>query len=247
MFFQSDAIVIKTVKSNNNDIFLTLFTKKAGKIEAVANGAKSSKSPLAAASKPFVFGDFMLNSKTKVMKVNSVSVHDSHYRITDDLMALAYGNYILELCQYHTINNVADLDHYQTVIEIIHALSKQIGHYDNLRLAYLMKLSKYSGHQPNLKENCHLCGKPHEYMFSIESGGFVCNSCLTSDERLIKLNKTYMHLMQYLLVKDIRVSAKTNIHEGYLNKLIHIMEVFLMYHNDFHTIHSKDFIDTLKR
>ena len=67
MFFETDAIVLRSTKSINNDIFLNILTRKAGKMDVVANGAKSSKSQLAAASKPFVFGNFTLNTNSKTI------------------------------------------------------------------------------------------------------------------------------------------------------------------------------------
>jgi len=246
MFFETDAIVIKAVKAQTNDIFLTLFTKKAGMLSVVANGAKSSRSTLAASSKPFVFGQFVINTKSKTMKLTNTSIYDSHFRITDNLETLAYGYYFLELCQYTIRENMADLDHFQLIVTLIDLLSKQQGNYQIMRLAYLIKLAGITGHAPNLGTTCTSCGHEHEHIyFSIEHGGLICQSCRNKESHAYKLNQSFVDVIRYLSVKDIRISAKTKIHDGYLNKLISMFEAYHRHHNQIYKINALDFLNTI--
>ncbi len=253
MYFETDALVIKTSKTLNNDLFLTLFSRKAGKIEVVANGAKSSKSQLAACSKPFVFANFILNTHNKVMKVNSCEIHDSNFRITDHLESLAYGNYFIELCNLITIPNVIDFEHYQLMVEIISILAKKSTdeeikdiNFDLIRLAYLVKLTKITGHSPNLSLSCASCGAESEGLyFSIQAGGIICNHCENTAYKGYKLNNQFINLIQYLLAKDIRIIVKTKIHENYIKYLLEIFEAFVLYHNNIKEIKSISFIKSI--
>lgn len=245
MYFETDAIVLRAGKSLNNDIFLTLFTKKAGKMEVVSNGAKSSKSPLAACSKPFVFGRFILNTKTKTMKITSCDIHDSHFRIADDLNSLAFGNYFIELCNLTIYPNIADAEHFQLIVEIIHLLSLQNIDYDLLRAAYLIKLAKITGHKPHFDTTCIQCGEfTDQYHFSVHSGGMICANCMEGTDH-IKLNQQFISIMKYLMEKDVRIIVKTKIHRNYTVKIIQIFEKFLMVHQGITKIKSKDFLDIL--
>jgi len=253
MFFETDALVIRTHKTLNNDLFLTLFSRKAGKIEVVANGAKSSKSQLAACSKPFVYGNFILNTHNKVMKVNSCEIHDSHYRIVDHLDTLAYGNYFIELCNLIAVPNVIDLEHYQLIIEIIAILAKKIPtseentlDFELLRLAYLIKLTRLTGHSPNLVSTCSSCGNVVEGLyFSVQAGGMICNHCESTLYKGFKLNQQFINLIQYILVKDVRVIIKTKIHEKYVKYLLEIFEEFVLYHNNIKEIKSTSFLNSI--
>ena len=246
MYFETDAIVIKTAKTQNNDIFLTLFTKKAGKMEVAAVGAKSSKNHLAAASKPFVFGQFIVNTKLKNFRLQTVSIYDSHFKITDDLLTLAYGYYFLELCQYTIKENLADVEHFQVLVEIIDILSRQQGNYAIMRLAYLIKLTHYTGHFPSLSGKCACCQKePADFNFSIEHGGLICDHCKSLGHTTLKLNQAFVDVINYLHIKDIRISSKTKIHEGYLNKLIKLFEAYHKYHNQIYKINAVDFLESL--
>lgn len=245
MFFETNALVLKATKSVNNDIFLTLFTEKGGKLEAVANGAKSPKSSLAACAKPFVFGQFVLNTKSKVMKIDSVDIQESHFRITDDLESLAYGNYFLELCHLTTYPAVIDRVHYRLIVELIDLLIQKDTPYALLRAAYLVKLTKLTGHAPTLIPTCAACGMPNEiYQFSIQEGGLVCKSC-SKKVHTITLNQSFVQVIQFMLEKDIQVLVKTKIHPNYLTKIIAIFEAYLEYHLDLKPIKSRNFLESL--
>lgn len=257
MYFETDALVLRTAKTLNNDLFLTLFTRKAGKMDVVANGAKSSKSQLSASSKPFVFGHFVLNTKSKTIKVSSCDLIDSHYHIADDLITLAYGNYFLELCNLTTQTNAVDPEHFQLIIEIIGLLAsmasedanKGLGNDDKLKLlkvAYLIKLSSITGHSPNLTTTCSSCGSSIDKpFFSVSAGGLICESCQHQLVDATRLNGAFIKLIQYLNVKDVRIIVKTNIHTNYISLLDRIFEAFIMHHNQIREIKSKNFISEL--
>lgn len=246
MFLETDGIVLRTSKSTNNDIFLTILTRKAGKIEVVANGAKSSRSPLSACSKPFVFGLFMINTSGKMMKLVSCTIHESNFRITESLEAFAYGSYIFEVCHHTTHKNVIEPEHYTLIVEIADILSKQTRDYKLLQLAYLVKLSKFTGHMPNLTDKCMKCGETlDDYVFAVEEGGLIHRHCAGDQNTSYKLNLTFIQILRYLLVKDIRVVLKTKFHDKYINKLLPMMETYLMYHTEMSAINSKAFIEML--
>lgn len=245
MFFETDALVLKTNKNTNNDIFLTLFSQKGGKTEAVANGAKSSKSPLAACSKPFVYGHFILNTKTKIMKVSSCDIYDSHFRVVEDLERLAYGNYFLELCNLTTYSGVVDHDHFKLIIEIIDLLTNKKKNPQIIRAAYLVKLAKLTGHNPNLGDICQECGKSqNDHLFSITDGGLICKTC-AGNAPVYRINAVFEDVMKYMLIKDIRIIANTKFHENYLIKIIQIFEKYIMHHLEIDRIKSKEFLESL--
>lgn len=254
MYLETDALVIKTTKTLNNDLFLTLFSRKAGKIEVVANGAKSSKSQLSASSKPFVYGSFSLNTHNKVTKVITCEIIDSHFRIADHLETLAYGNYFIELCNLITVPNIVDYQHFQLIVEIMNILSngsKLVGtdqqiDFELLKLAYLIKLSVITGHQANLQYVCTSCGGQENVLyFSTQAGGLICKNCEDVNYKGVKINETYLKLIHYLTIKDIRVIMKTKIHANYVLYLTKIYEDYIMFHNNISEIRSKSFLKSI--
>ena len=250
MYFETDAIVIKATKTLTNDIFLTLLSRKAGKIEVVANGAKSSKSQLSAVSKPFVYGNFILNTQSKIMRITSCDIFDSHFRITDHIETLAYGNYFLELCNLITVPNVVDFDHYQLIVEIVDQLSHKTEqappNLTLLQLTYLIKLSAITGHSPNLDHHCANCSSEVDTIyFSVELGGLICKKCGEFNRQVVKLSDQTINLIQYLMKKDVRIIMKTKIHENYVSMLYMIFEDYILHHNGIKEIKSIDFIKSI--
>ena len=134
------------------------------------------------------------------------------------------------------------------IVEIISILSKQhqteqFFNLELLRLAYLIKLTKLTGHLPNLTTKCSNCGKQSDHFnFSIKNGGIICESCCLIDGTTVRLNSNAIKLIEYLLVKDVRIIIKTKIHENYIQLLLSIFEPFIEHYNNIYEIKSKSFL-----
>ena len=61
----TQGIVLKSVTYKENDLILTIFTRKLGKISAIARGAKKSKSSLLSSSQIFAYANFTLKKRRK--------------------------------------------------------------------------------------------------------------------------------------------------------------------------------------
>ncbi len=247
MFFKTNGVVLKTNRSVNNDIFMTILTEKAGKIEGVANGAKRTKSQLSACSKAFVHGEFVFNMSGSMPKVVSCDLIASHYRLMDDLDRLAYGNYLLELCHLTTHLNVVDHEHYRVLVSLLQALMTiDVSRLNLIRLIYLAKLTCLTGHRPNLKAHCSQCEKPAAYyFFEVNTGQVTCKRCLTDVGQVYKLSPVSLNLLEFLVSKPVDEIIATKIHPDYLLTLIKPMEAFVQYHMNIVGIHSKVFIEQL--
>ncbi|MDN5352908.1 MAG: repair protein RecO [Clostridiales bacterium] len=243
MFFKTDALVLKTNQGVNHDVFLTLFTKTAGKMDVVASHAKRPKSPLAACAKPAVHGNFVLNTRNSIPRVVSCDIYDSHFRMTDRLESLAYSSYFLEWCHLTVQPGISDEDHYRLILDLMDLLSENEVVYERLRAAYLIKLADLTGHMPNL--DVSLTGQTVFY-FSILSGGLIDRASAAPEEKLYKFNASYLQLIEYLRGKDMRMIARTEIHPKYLEHLVAIFEQFLMYHLEIKAIKSRAFLEDIK-
>ena len=248
MYFETKAMVLKTNKGTDNSVFMTLFTENAGKVEVVANGAKSTKSQLHACAKPFVNGYFVLNTKTKPIKVQSCDLIDSHFKITNHLYALATGQYILELCHASTASGVVDVKHYQLVTSVIGMLSQcsQDALLKLIRLTYTIKLMTITGHKPQLASFCNRCHHDLDgFYFSAEAGGLICSQCLTAHEKVFKLSQSDVNLIAFISQSSLALIAKTTIHAAYIDKLLDVFDDYVCYHLGIQHMHSKDFLDSI--
>ena len=95
----TQAIVLKSVRYKDNDLILTLFTRKLGKISAIAKGAKKSKSPLLSSSQVFSYSNYTLKKQNDIYRVVQTDVIKSFYDIAYDIEVFSYATYILKLVE----------------------------------------------------------------------------------------------------------------------------------------------------
>lgn len=214
-------------------------------MNVAASFAKSSKSALSSCAKPFVVGEFILNTKLKTPKLISCDMDASNFRIMDNLDKLYYGNYFLEVCHLSTHEHVIDLKHYKLITQMITRLNG----IDNdllplMRLAYLVKLMKYSGHGAVLKPSCASCGViDASYYFNVVEGQFRCIAC--DVYHMHKISHKALSLLKYIEETPIETLEKAKIHKGYFPSLIELYEKFFLYQFQVKKIYSQDFIDHL--
>ena len=247
MFFTSEAIVLKRTKLSDNDMILTLFTKKAGKMDAIANGARHPKSRFASGAHPFVLGRYNLSTGGSMAKVTSIDVHESFYHLREDLNRLAYGSWFLELADVVVVEGVTNHQLFYDLVESIHVLLDENVNPDQIKVAYEMKLIDSAGMRPILNE-CINCGAKgdRKWQFSVPDGGLVCENCTGDFDNLFRMGKTLPKIMMYFLIKDMRIISKTKIHDSYIKKLDIILNAYLRHHLDKTSFKSLDFLNTIR-
>lgn len=247
MFFSSDALVLKRTKVSDNDMILTLFTKKAGKMQAIANGARHPKSRFASGAHPFVFGRYNLSTGSNMAKVTSIEVYDSFYHLREDLNRLAYGSWLLELADGITVEGVTNHKLFVALLESIELLIKPEVNPDQIKVAYELKAIDSIGIRPEL-HSCVSCGVTgdRKWKFSVPEGGLVCEKCAAGYDSLFIIGKTLPKIMQYFLLKDMRIIAKTKIHDSYIEKLDIILNAYLHHHLERHHFKSLEFLNSIR-
>lgn len=247
MLLTTNAIVIKRQKLQDNDVLVTLYTDKAGKIKAIAKGAKSGRSNLAAATQPFVFGEFVLSMEREWNKIRSVEVLDPYAKYHDDLDLMTYGSYLLELLSFLMADGVINHKVFVLIVDALEMLLLEPEQKDVLKLAFEIKMMSYSGYQLALKR-CTECGAENrEFLwFSIENGGIICDKCRPNHDNLWQVGKTLPQIMDYMQQKNIRTVAKTKINSVYVAKLSQLMKQFMKVHAGFSGSKSLELLETIR-
>lgn len=246
MFYKTKAIVIGSKKLSDTDLLITLFSQDQGKIVAVAKGARSSKSKLAASVQPYTYGRFNMTSGSSFQTVSSVEILDSFYGIREDLKKYAYGSYVMELTQHVVLEGEAQNELFNLVLETVHGIHTT-EKYELLKLSFELKVMNILGYKPNVLE-CINCGntEPEKYYFHGSAGGILCQNCSNADSGLLNIGKTLPKLIEYLSEKDIRIILKTEINDVYLRKLDIIINGYIKYHLEIKTFKSLDFLKTMR-
>ena len=79
IILNTQGIVLKAVRYKENDVILTLFTRKLGKVSAIAKGAKRNKSSLLSSAQLFSYANYTLKRKGNMYTVNQSDTIKSFY------------------------------------------------------------------------------------------------------------------------------------------------------------------------
>ena len=78
----TQGIVLRAVKYKENDLILTIFSRKLGKISAIAKGARRTKSALLSSCQVFAYSNFTLKKQGNMYRVSQTEIIKSFYEIS---------------------------------------------------------------------------------------------------------------------------------------------------------------------
>src|SRR5690554_1201034 len=99
MLITTEGFVLKNRKYRETDSILTIFTRKVGKINAIAKGARRPKSNLLAGIQPFCYSEFVLYKGRNLYTVSQCDSKEIFYPLREDLKKLSYASYLMELVE----------------------------------------------------------------------------------------------------------------------------------------------------
>jgi DNA repair protein RecO (recombination protein O) len=249
MIYKTDAVVLRKHKISESDVILTLFTRKLGKVRAVAKGGRKPKGGLSPASHIFVFGEFILAKGKDLDRVSSCHIHESFYNIREDLSKLAYASYFAELCDTVIVEGVTNNRLLDTFLKTLSLATQSDEDYELIKLAFQLKVLDYSGFRPELSK-CSDCGGTSfkKIGFDIQRGGLVCDNCFTKHNRKpFIINSTMVRVMNYILKTDIITISKIKLNPSIINKLNVIIDKYIHLHLERKSFKSLEFLNTIKK
>jgi DNA repair protein RecO (recombination protein O) len=177
--YRDDAVVLRVQKLGESDRIITLFTRRHGRVRAVAKGVRKTMSKFGGRLEPFGHVDVQLlegRSLDVISQVEGVDLYGR--RIMDDYPRYTVASTIAETAERLTpVEQEPSLRLYLLTLGAIRALA--LGeHGSSLILdAYLLRAMGVAGWAPALRE-CAVCGNPGPHRgFSVPAGGAVCPDC----------------------------------------------------------------------
>ena len=104
-FIKVTGMVIGAFSHGEYDKRIVILTKERGKITAFANGARRQGSRFGASTEPFVFGEFELFAGKNSNTLQNVKVLNYFEFLRNDLDAVLYAMFFLELTDYYAVEN----------------------------------------------------------------------------------------------------------------------------------------------
>lgn len=247
MLITTNAVVLKRQKLQDNDVLVTLFTDKAGKMKAIGKGAKSARSSMAAATQAFVFGEFVINTSGDWHQIRSIDILDAFPNLSGDLTAMTYASYLLELTNFLMEESVVHHRLFVTLVDALDLMSQPDAPLKTIRLAFEVKILDYCGYKMNLTKCISCSSENNDFKwFSIENGGIICDKCSPLVDQPWSSGKTVPKILDYMSRKDIRIVSKTLINEVYLSKIEALLKRYLKYHTGFSGSKSLELLESIQ-
>lgn len=241
----TQGIVLRSVKFNDSDVMLTLFTRKYGKVSAIAKGAQRQKSRHLFTSQIFSYNNYTLRKQKNMFVVSQSDSIKSFYNISMDFESFAHASFIAKLVETNTAESQPNARLFELLARTLFLYSEQPE--DRLLIldSFLLKFVDFMGYRPQV-EKCTICGtENYKYgVFSVDEGGIVCEKCTLRDNFYIKLDKTTISLMQYILNNDIIVSSKAQVSKILLEELFYILKRYLVQYFENVQFKSLDLLKT---
>jgi DNA repair protein RecO (recombination protein O) len=175
------AIVLRAIAYGDADRVVTLFTRDAGKLSALARGARKSVKRFGAGLGLFGIGEAILHDKPNV-ELASLERFDGARgfpSLMNDVAKVAHGGYACELVRELLPMRQPEPEVFELVVEMLTVLESGPARAETLRIFELALLDAL-GLKPSL-DRCVACGTDElghaGDVLDLRRGGLVCGHC----------------------------------------------------------------------
>lgn len=173
-----EAVVLRHMDWGEADRLLTLFSREAGKLRAVAKGVRKVRSRKAGHLEPFTRVKLMLARGRDLWIVTQAEAIDAYQPLHDNLEKIGHASYVIEVLDRFTYEEGASLPLYLLLVDALERIAVLDDPYLAIRF-YEIQILDLLGYRPEMAK-CVVCGKtiqPQDQFFSAQLGGAVCPLC----------------------------------------------------------------------
>lgn len=177
--FKTEAVVLRKLRYGEADSILHLYTRRDGRVGAIAKGVRRARSRFGGRLEPFFRLDLVLHEgRGELATVTSAETLDGHARLREHAPALeAAGkaaDFVLRLLDERERNEPA----YNLLVNLLALLdADRRAPRSEVSLAFRAKMLLAAGFSPELG-SCVECGAGDAIVaFSPAAGGVVCGDC----------------------------------------------------------------------
>ncbi|MGX4600823.1 DNA repair protein RecO [Faecalimicrobium sp. JNUCC 81] len=228
IILNTQGIVLKAVRYEENDVILTLFTRKLGKVAALAKGAKRNKSSFLSSSQLFSYSNYTLKKQGNMYRVSQSDIIKSFYDISYDIDAFSYATYITKLVEGSTLENQTNNRLFILLAQTLHLYTQNDVDKQFITRAFEIKFLDYIGFKPVVNRCCSCGSKDLKTpVFNVDEGGILCGICSEHTENNLKIDVTTVRLMEYILSNDILKCSKAKVSKYITYELGKILNKYL--------------------
>jgi len=184
----TEAIALKGKDLGEADRLVTFFTRSSGKIRAVANGARRTRSNMSALVQPFTFSHLSIYRGSSLARIRSGEIIQGNLKLREDLLLMTASSYFAEMVDFLMEEDDPNEAVFALLTNSLTTL-KERGVESILLRSFEVRLMSILGYRPRL-QNCVHCEQETlpgngKAFFSVSQGGIKCSECVEDDDREI--------------------------------------------------------------
>lgn len=190
--FKTRGLVLKNRRFSEADKIVIIFSPERGRLEAIAKGARRTKSKFGGRLEPFTLARFLCYQGKSWPIITQLEVEETHRFIKEDFNKLPIGFEVLQLVDKLSLPEREERELFELLLNFLKVLETQSGNYKTLLAAFEIKVLTLLGYGLRLSF-CGSCkrGVSNSAWFSWERGGLICPNCLKQrDEGVVKIDYT---------------------------------------------------------
>jgi len=246
--FQTDGIVLKSIKLNESDKIVTIFSRHYGKIRAIAKGIRKTKSQFGSSLENLTMVKIMAFKGKNLHIVSQTEIINSFFTQSKNLVSYGIAIQCAEIIDKIT----EDEDPNESIYSLFKStlmLLKDEKNTTLLLVSFQWKLFSILGYQPELNKclDCNSYIKENkDYVFDIQKGGLICNSCQTmKNDYQIKITAYCLRLLKRIIAADLPMIHNKKVLQSELCELVKITDRYMFYQFEIEN-KTKQFIDRIK-
>ncbi|SDC74510.1 MULTISPECIES: DNA repair protein RecO [unclassified Candidatus Frackibacter] len=244
--YKTDAIVLRHYEFDEADKLIVLYTRDYGKVKAVANGARKTKSRLAGGVELFTYNDLLLYQGKSLSTISQCEIKNSFAKLRSDLFKMAYASYLAEVVNEFTVEEEKNESVFALLLATLHLLNDG-GDLEIITRFFELRLLNLLGYRPVI-DICVECDKElaevKQLRFSSVAGGLICPQCSKVDQYAMRLSKGTAAIMKRLLTIDYKKLDRLKVPNRSKKELAKILPNYLQSIIE-KKLKSLDFIKTL--
>lgn len=247
IILNTQGIVLKAVRYEENDVILTLFTRKLGKVAALAKGAKRNRSSLLSSSQLFSYSNYTLKKQGGMYRVSQSDIIKTFYDISYDIEAFSYATYVTKLVEGSTLENQTNNRLFILLAQTLYLYTQENVDKKFVTHAFEVKFLDYIGFRPVVNRCCS-CGSSDlsNPTFDVYEGGVLCNICSENNKNNLKLDITTLKLMEYILSNDILQCSKAKVSKYITYELEKVLRKYLNVYVDNVNLKSLNLLQSIQ-
>ncbi|HEX9614682.1 MAG TPA: DNA repair protein RecO [Bacteroidota bacterium] len=246
MIVKTDAVVLKSMRYRDTSKIVTFYTRKFGKLAAIAKGSRGMSNKFGASLEPMTEVSLVLYKKEQreLQLVSQCDIVRPFKRIHTEIEKMGAAMSVIELLNQITHSEEENPGLYALVAEMLESLEPAAKNFHNFVYAFELRLASLSGFTP-VFDRCAACGKPNSaegtgstVLFRIDRGGLLCSSCAEargheSSRRSVNSAPIRMptaQILNRLLHARLDSLAGIEYPDGVRNELDETLRCYLQYH-----------------